>query len=163
MIARPVDVLTVLVPRACANQVHAHLRKVGRDGYEGLGIWVGRQEGRSFRVLQAVIPVQQHIRTPDGVCVIMGPEELHRINVWLYKQGLSLIAQIHSHPGRAYHSSTDDAYAVATTVGCFSLVVPNYAREPFDIGRLASYRLDAGGTWRALTPDQAERMIRIEG
>jgi hypothetical protein len=114
-------------------------------------------------VLQAVIPAQRHIRTSDGVCVVMGPEELHRINVWLYKEGLALISQIHSHPGRAYHSSTDDAYAVATTVGCFSLVVPDYARDPFEMRRVASYRLDAAGTWRGLAPAEAARIICIEG
>lgn len=96
------------------------------------------------------------------MCVVTGPEELHRINVWLYREKLTLMAQIHSHPGRAYHSSTDDEYAVATTVGCLSLVVPDYARAPFDLVRTASYRLDATGVWRPLSAAQAQRLIVIE-
>jgi Prokaryotic homologs of the JAB domain len=159
---RLVDVEKVVVKRRDAQIVHKHLRDVGRQGYEGLGLWVGRQNGPVFQVDQAVIPAQRHIRTADGVCVITGAEELHRINVWLYRNGLSLIAQIHSHPGRAYHSSTDDEFAVATTVGCFSLVVPDFASGVFDIGRLASYRLDGSGHWREIAPSRAAQTIVIE-
>lgn len=155
------DVRSVRVPRNCANAVHTHMRKVGRDGFEGLGLWAGRQSGDVFTVEEAVIPAQKHIRTEDGVCVITEAQELHRLNVWLYRKKLSLIAQIHSHPGRAYHSSTDDQYAVATTVGCFSLVMPDFATGPFAIDRLASYRLDASGAWRGISTSQAVRMITI--
>lgn len=159
---RLADVEKVIVKRRDAERVHTHLREVGRRGYEGLGLWAGRQTGPLFHVIDAVIPVQQHIRNSDGVCVITGAEELHRINVWLFKCGLTLIAQIHSHPGRAYHSSTDDDYAVATTVGCFSLVVPDFAAGPFEIKRLASYRLNASGEWRGMSSATAEQVIVIE-
>jgi hypothetical protein len=159
---RLVDVEKVLVKRRDAQLVHKHLRDVGRQGYEGLGLWVGRQNGSVFQVEQAVIPAQRHIRTADGVCVITGAEELHRINVWLYRNGLALIAQIHSHPGHAYHSSTDDEFAVATTVGCFSLVVPDFGTGTFEIGRLASYRLDGSGRWQEIIPSRAAQTIVIE-
>ena len=160
---RLTDVEKVLVRRRDAQLVHSHLRHVGRQGYEGLGLWVGRQVGSVFEVDQAVIPAQRHIRTADGVCVMTGAEELHRLNVWLYRNGLTLIAQIHSHPGRAYHSSTDDEFAVATTVGCFSLVVPDFAKGPFEIERIASYRLDAAGNWREVPPSRAAQTIVIKG
>jgi hypothetical protein len=153
----------VRVPRECVATVHAHLRTVGRDGYEGLGLWVGRQNNGSFQVTTAVIPAQKHIRTRDGVCVIMEGDELHRLNVWLYKEKLTLLAQIHSHPREAYHSSTDDQYAVATAIGCLSLVVPNFAHEAFDLRRTASYRLSSAGIWTALSSAEAEKMFVIEG
>lgn len=159
---RLADVEKVLVKRRDAQLVHAHLRDVGRQGYEGLGLWVGKQTGSVFKVDGAIIPAQRHIRTADGVCVIMGAEELHRINVWLYKNGLALIAQIHSHPGGAYHSSTDDECAVATTVGCFSLVVPDFGTGALDIRRFASYRLDAAGKWREIPASRAAQTIVIE-
>jgi hypothetical protein len=161
-VKRLADVDKVLVKRRDAQRVHSHLRDVGRQGYEGLGLWAGRQVGSVFEVDEAIIPAQRHIRTADGVCVITGAEELHRINVWLYRNGLTLIAQIHSHPGRAYHSSTDDEFAVATTVGCFSLVVPDFATGPFEIGRFASYRLDASGDWREVPSSRAAQTIVIE-
>jgi len=159
---RIAEVNIVRVPQRCIDHVQNHLRAVGGQGFEGLGLWVGKQFGSTFVVEDAIIPAQQHIRTEDGVCVITGHEELHRINVWLYRHGLAMIAQIHSHPGRAYHSSTDDQYAVATTVGCLSLVVPDFARDAFAVERVASYRLDARGSWKALSATQARQLILIE-
>jgi len=157
------DVRRVVVPAACADAVQAHLRAVGRDGYEGLALWAGVQNGDLFRVSRTIIPEQQHVRNSDGVCVIIGAAELHRLNVTLYKEKLALLGQIHSHPGRAYHSDTDDRYAIATTVGCLSLVVPDFARAPFAISRCASYRLDGRGRWMELRPRDASALIVVEG
>ncbi len=154
-------VTTVTVPRACVEEIQSHLRHVGTAGYEGLGLWVGHQDGERFEVTQAVIPNQKHRRTPDGVSVIVEGPELHRLNVWLYREKLTLMAQIHSHPGRAYHSDTDDAYAVATTVGCLSLVVPDFARRAFALRDVASYRLDAKARWRPLSRAEVARTIII--
>ena len=53
-------------------------------------------------------------------------------------------------------------YAIATTVGCLSLVVPDFARAPFDLRNVASYRLDGRGVWRALTTGQVAQMISIK-
>jgi hypothetical protein len=36
-------------------------------------------------------------------------------------------AQMHTHPGSAYHSSCDDAFALVGTPGFLSLVIPNFA------------------------------------
>ncbi|ESY92760.1 hypothetical protein X741_18145 [Mesorhizobium sp. LNHC229A00] len=157
------DVETVALPRDCLSSVQAHLRSVGRQGHEGMALWVGVQQDQHFGVTETVIPAQRHIRTGDGVCVIVPAEELHRLNVWLYKSSLKLLAQIHSHPGRAYHSTTDDAYAVATTAGCLSLVVPNFAREPFDLARVAAFRLDAKANWNEVPSAALRRMITITG
>lgn len=156
------DVGTVRVPRACADEVHAHLAKVGRQGYEGLGLWAGTLDGDAFHVRKAIIPAQKHMRTKDGVCVAVGPNELHRVNVWLYEEGLTLVGQIHSHPSRAYHSDTDDAFAVATAAGCLSLVVPDFAVRPFELQRCAVFRLDGRGRWREVSARHARQLIRIE-
>jgi hypothetical protein len=157
------DVRRVAVPTACAMAVEAHLRQVGRAGSEGLALWVGRQEGDLFRVFETVIPRQIHHNTADGVCVIVEGDALHRLNVRLFRERLTLLGQIHSHPGRAYHSSTDDAFAIATTVGCLSLVVPDFARAPFAISRCATYRLDAAARWRQVSPRDAAAMIVVGG
>lgn len=157
------DVHRVVVPVACADAVQAHLRAVGRDGCEGLALWAGVQKGDLFRVSRTIVPKQRHIRNSDGVCVIIDADELHRLNVTLYKEKLTLLGQIHSHPDRAYHSDTDDRYAIATTVGCVSLVVPDFARAPFAISRCASYRLDPRGRWKELKPREASALIVVEG
>jgi hypothetical protein len=151
----------ISVPIRCIDTVHQYLRKVGRLGFEGIGLWMGSRNGTHFQVTQAVVPRQQHIRSYEGVCVTVDAEELHRLNVWLYENKLTLIGQVHSHPTEAYHSGTDDEFAVATAAGSISLVVPDFAVNPFDLLQCAAYRLQQSGYWKELSPNEVSHLIRI--
>jgi hypothetical protein len=155
------SIVSVHVPRRLIDEGHLFLRSAGAAGCEGMLLWLGEVAGSTFIVTRLLIPQQKGIKTKDGVCVVVGPEEMHRINLLLYKTGLRLIAQIHSHPGAAYHSDTDDGYAIATTTGSFSLVVPDFARRPFSIGDCATYRLHADGRWVEWPQLQARSAILI--
>lgn len=151
------------MPRVALDDVHAHLIQVGRSGYEGLGLWVGRLAGETATVERALIPEQRLIRGPSGVGVYVDGNELHRINVWLFDHGLRILAQIHSHPTDAYHSDTDDENALATAIGSLSLVVPDFAKGPADLSRTVVYRLDQGGHWMHVRPADASLLIEIVG
>ena len=155
-------VRTFRVPRSHALEAHAHLQRVGREGLEGFALWAGALGGDTFRVVHTRIPAQTGLRRESGVCVTVGAEELHRTNVWLFEHGLMLGAQLHSHPGPAFHSETDDAYPIATTLGSLSIVVPDFARRPFALERCAVYRLVPGRGWSAVPPAQVRRLITLE-
>lgn len=155
------DLERVLVPRSLADAANEHLRQVGGEGYEGFALWAGRRDGSVFRVLETVIPAQRGIRSEGGVCVAVDGDELFRLNVHLYERGHALIAQLHSHPGEAYHSETDDAFPIATTVGAFSLVVPDFAVRPFSLERSAVYRLLPGRGWVGLPPGEVRKIIHL--
>ncbi|MBA3242579.1 MAG: Mov34/MPN/PAD-1 family protein [Acidobacteria bacterium] len=156
-------VLRVHVPAEFAREAQEHLASVGRQGHEGFALWVGVLEGEIFHVRRTVIPAQRGLRFEQGVCVRVDGDELHRINVYLYQEGLRLMAQIHSHPTEAYHSETDDTYPIATTLGSLSLVVPDFARDPFSLARCAVYRLLPPAEWVELPGKEAEQLIILEG
>ena len=139
---------TVRLPRSVAASTQAHLQSVGRRGLEGMALWAGVQEGGVFDVREMIAPRQQGVRSDHGLAVIVDGQELHRINLQLYRSGLRLLAQIHSHPTEAYHSAMDDEYAITTALGSFSLVVPDFAREPLRLERCAVYRLTARPWWK---------------
>jgi hypothetical protein len=152
----------VIVPRSAALEVQEFLRKAGRLGCEGFAVWAGRRESDTeFRVTEAVIPDQRPIRTESGIMVVIGPQELRRLNAWLYENNLSVIAQIHSHPTEAYHSEADDHLAIATVVGSFSFVVPDFAVSPFLLATWAPYRLAPDGLWKELDRRDVERIITL--
>ncbi len=155
------DVTSVEVPFSVAEEANAHLRYVGARGLEGFSLWAGKRSGQLFRVEKNIVPVQTGHRTPQGVCVSVGPQELHRINVWLYENGMTLIAQLHSHPTEAYHSDTDDTFPIATTVGSFSIVIPNYARQPFSLTASAVYRLMPQRGWAFVPSVEVRKLITI--
>jgi hypothetical protein len=137
------------------------MRNVGRVGNEGFALWIGRRAGAAFEVDETLIPDQEGVQTDSGICVTVGRQELFRINRYLYSSGRGLIAQLHSHPTVAYHSETDDAFPIATTLGAFSLVVPDFAVRPFALGECAVYRLVPDGGWRELPLPVVRKIIRL--
>ncbi len=158
------DVTRVLVPRELAEETQLALRKRGVTGHEALVLWAGRRMPGAHHVLgvEAILmPVQTAIRTADGIGLLVEGDELFRINVWLHQEKLTLVAQIHSHPGKAYHSDTDDQYAVVTTIGGLSLVAPNFARGPFALQHCAVYRLTSMQTWSEVEQGEARHLIEI--
>jgi proteasome lid subunit RPN8/RPN11 len=114
-----------------------------------------------FEVRAAVVPAQIRSRTDEGVAVTVTGDELFRMNVWLHKNRCTLVAQLHSHPGSAYHSETDDGYSIMTQSGGLSIVVPNFARAPFSLRSVAVYRLDDEGEWRQLDATEAMALIKV--
>ena len=154
----------VQVDAAAIDETRDHLRQMGRKGLEGLALWVGPANGATFAVKGALIPRQTGSSSDHGLLVQVDGDELHRINVELYKREWRVIAQIHSHPGAAYHSSTDDRYAIATTSGAFSIVVPDFAEGPFRFSEFATYRLSNNmfgfaPRWRKIAPRRAEQIF----
>jgi hypothetical protein len=154
---------SVLVPRKVLTEGQDFLRAVGSTGREGMVLWIGTHEGSTFTVTNLVIPKQRGLITADGVCVIVDPDELRKLNLELYRHNLRLIAQVHSHPGRAFHSDTDDEYAIARTIGALSLVIPDFAVRPFSLNDCATYRLSARGSWDHISSNAASRLIQVFG
>jgi hypothetical protein len=152
---------TVFVPLKVAAETQRFLQTVGRQAQEGLVLWVGTPVDKQFHVMHPFIPRQRGIRTPDGVCAVVDSDEMHRINVELFKSRLRLIAQIHSHPTDAYHSETDDEHAIANTVGCLSLVVPDFGAGDFNLANTAVYRLAQSGEWKELHRKAAATLIQL--
>lgn len=140
------------------------LRVPGEAGFEALVVWAGRWRDTElgvFDVELALMPRQRATRTEDGVAVIVDGDTLFEMNVSLNERGLRLIAQLHSHPGEAYHSEIDDRYSVVTARGGLSLVVPDFAAGPFTLDACAVYRLEAGGEWAEVPPGRVASLFDI--
>lgn len=155
------DVTEMRVPAGVLRDGYASMRLAGKMGLEGMVLWAGQQDGQVFDVTQLIIPKQRGLRTPDGLCAIVDGDELARLNMHLYRNSLVLAAQVHTHPGAAYHSETDDQYAIATTIGAFSIVVPSFAVRDFPLAECAVYRLHESGTWIEVDESQLPNRIVV--
>lgn len=141
-------------------QTHEVLRKCGHHGFEGLVLWAGTVHGPRARVEQVLVPEQNPIRNEGGVGYFVEAPILFKLSKHLEANKLRLLAQVHSHPTEAYHSETDDRYAIATENGSFSLVVPDFAVRPMKLDECAIYRL-RGGRWDELSDDEVRASFRI--
>lgn len=150
----------IILPIRFVEHMYGHIRNAGKEGVEGVGLWFGRQEGNLFTVYSSLIPEQKAYRMEEGLLYQVGGEELHRINKWAYEQKIVLLAQVHSHPGRAYHSDTDDAFPIVTTLGGLSLVIPNFGFDPIDKKYWAVYRLQPDG-WKGVSMEDVNELFQI--
>jgi hypothetical protein len=155
------DVTELRVPSRVLLKGCEFMRSAGRMRLEGMVLWAGMQQDKVFNVTELIVPQQKGLRTADGVCAIVEADELRRLNMFLYRNALELVAQVHTHPTEAYHSTTDDEYAIANTIGSFSIVVPNFAVVNYELSECAVYRLDARGSWLEVDESQAPNRIVV--
>jgi len=151
----------VTVDTAVIDRTIKALQTFGEHRLEGLVLWLGNVEPGRAHVMNAFIPQQRSIADEDGVGYFVSGETLFELNRALSETGLRLIAQVHSHPGEAYHSAADDRYAIVTADGGFSLVVPNFGRAPANPACWAVYRLTRGD-WRELSAQQVRTLFAIK-
>jgi proteasome lid subunit RPN8/RPN11 len=155
------DIKKIVMPFHCIEVAYTHMRKAGTQRVEGVALFAGKESGHNFEIETTIIPKQQALRLESGLLYAVDSDELHRINVWLYENKMSLIAQIHSHPTEAYHSDTDDAFPIVATVGGLSVVVPDFASGPIEIDTWAVYRLSPKSIWMELSRKETMTIIDL--
>jgi len=156
-----IDVHLFQVTNQVVFETQLFLQEAGKSGLEGFVLWLGTIDESKCNIVQTLIPKQKGVQSPFGVYVTVENYELHKINLFLFENKLRLIAQVHSHPVEAYHSTTDDQFPIATELGSLSIVVPYFASQPFSLMECAIYRLYSEG-WIAVSDKDTEKLIEIE-
>lgn len=152
---------TLRVPMACVESVYHHLQAMGDRGVEGVALWAGQIRERTFDVQTTIIPAQMAGQAEDGLLYAVDGEELYRINQWLYQRKQTLVAQLHSHPGEAYHSEMDDRYPIIAVFGGISIVIPDFGFNAFSLDDWAVYRLSQEKVWEELSVSAIRSLIQI--
>jgi|SRR2546425_7233897 len=65
----------------------------------------------------------------------------------LARQERAIKAQLHTHPGCAFHSATDDQWPVVSQPGFVSIVFPRFALDPIKLEETWAGILQADGRW----------------
>jgi hypothetical protein len=85
------------------------------------------------------------------------PKDVWRLNMDLLANVETVVAQLHTHPGRAFHSSTDDAFPLVSTPGFLSIVAPDFgSRGLIELHGCAAFCLVEDGAWRPVGRDVVE-------
>ena len=98
------------------------MQKYGRQGHECIAYWLGDCLNEDLVVNEVCIPKQYATATFSKV----QESEVARLFSILEVDEKVLVAQLHTHPNLAFHSSLDEEYPVAFVKGLLSLVVPYY-------------------------------------
>lgn len=144
------------------EKAYKFLRYAGNKGIEGICLFAGQMEETTFFIKETIIPSQKVYILEQGLMYAVESDVLHNLNVWLYENNMQLIAQIHSHPGEAYHSLADDRYPIVDSYGGISIVVPDFASGEVSLLNTAIYRLSLNKTWDKLSRQEVKSLFKIK-
>lgn len=137
------------VPRRIVDQTVRFMQNQGRQLCEGVVLWAVESKAPR-RVVEAIIPDQEPVPANQGACVVLPLPFRERLTREMYARGMQVVAQVHSHPGDAFHSETDDRYPVIHHRGAISIVVPHFARYGLNLANAAVFVLEAWPHWKEL-------------
>lgn len=126
----------------------------GSQGYEGTGLIACRPYDDRWISARFVAPDQVAHRR-NGGCAVEVTEQGKNELLTALKAGERYLVRIHSHPGEAFHSVTDDRNPALTHAGALSIVVPFFGlglRRGLDA--CAVLRL-SDSRWRSVAPGPA--------
>lgn len=120
------------------------LQAGGRVGHERAVLWLGSGTDR----IDELYEPRQRTRADQ---FYFDRQSMQMLFAHLREKRLRILAQVHSHPGRAFHSEADDKWAIIRHAGALSLVLPRFAQEAtLDnfLSLAATYVLSARNEWK---------------
>jgi hypothetical protein len=154
--------MSIHVPLHVQQETVAHLRASGKDGSEGLVVWSGFQfQTKDCKVSTAVIPKGLVFRHYSNLR--FSDEALESIADEILSRGEKLIAQVHTHPRKAFHSIIDDRYPIIHRQGFLSIVLPYFARDGFSkLDGIRIYEYAGNNTWYEFDQKGVRGSLKIE-
>jgi hypothetical protein len=156
------DIRKVLFPQSILSQAFDFMRRAGQKGFESVTLFAGNSNEDIYHITELYIPVQKSYKTEHGLMYEVSTDELAKLDDWLYDEQLTLLCQMHTHPGEAYHSTADDQNCIVTSVGGISIVIPDFASDHISLDNWAVYRLGRDSGWSELSSKEVHALIEIE-
>ena len=151
------NIKKIIFPKEILKRTFDFLQSNGFNHNESHALLVGTITHEIFSISDVWFPKQ--IVSP--ISYEVSEEEEFRINVELNKQKITTIAQIHTHPGNAFHSSTDDDWPSIALPGSLSIVIPDFGFidiDDLDLWEVFQYD---GKQWRHISKDEVKQLFQI--
>ncbi|OWK24736.1 hypothetical protein AJ87_18485 [Rhizobium yanglingense] len=137
----------IKVGRSVVASTIERLQAGGRIGHERAVVWLGSGADR----IDELYEPRQRTRADQ---FYFDRQSMQMLLAHLREKRLRVLAQVHSHPGRAFHSEADDEWAIVRHAGALSLVLPRFAQEATVdnfLGLAATYVLSTQNRWEEAT------------
>ena len=76
-------------------------------------------------------------------------------------RGLSVVADIHVHPGSAGQSPSDQAYPMISQAGHLAMILPDFAAAPITRSEIGIYEYLGRKQWRTVAPNDRTSYFHI--
>lgn len=158
----PAEIERFVIPREVLADTRELLREPGEEGLEAIVLWLGTATPAEARVLLAHRPHQIAFRSEHGVGVEVPQGALSEL-ISALPERVFVLARLHSHPTRPYHSPVDDDNLLIAHQGAISIVVPDFARDPIELERCSVNRLDVEVGWQELSAEEVQERFLVDG
>lgn len=150
--ARLVDILAMSIIEITSKVVHETVALLrSSPTRERVVLWLGQRQPGLVRIHEVHLPIQEteadYFRIP--------PEGMNALFAYLRPRRWMIAAQVHTHPGKAFHSAADDRWAIVRHEGALSLVVPWFCQSTSE----ATFERDA----LVYQLDASDRFIQVQG
>lgn len=147
----------LFVPAGTASATGSYLIERGRLGLEGFALWAGVCDSAgSAAALALWVPESEEF----GTGLAIRERSMVDFAQMLNRSGWRLLAQVHSHPGQAFHSAVDERYPASGRDGFLSVVFARFGTVAGIDGIVVYER--AGAAWRVWNAaETAERIVVI--
>lgn len=146
----------VVVPAEIWTRSVEELRSYAASRSEALVFWGGVVVSASVQVTGLYLLRHE----AQGGRVRVTPEESRWLLRRLRQRDEKLIAQVHSHPGQAFHSHGDDERAASFHAGYLSIVAPDFAVPVREIGECEVFE-STGDCFRRLGAAEVRARLQI--
>lgn len=139
----------IILTAECVRALTDALRSSRERRHEGVAYLLGRTDGVITLATTVFAPAA---RTTAGSFHVAA----RSMTFCMQAAGayeLQIVAQVHTHPGQAYHSDGDVEGARIRYPGYASIVIPNYGASLPQLGGIAAYLWRAGAGWQLLETD----------
>jgi hypothetical protein len=150
------------VPRLALEETRELLALSGAEGLEAVVLWLGSVvSATEARVEEVYFPRQIAYYSIYGLAVEIPVEEWTELALRL-SPGQFVLAKLHTHSTRAYHSDVDAANPYLCHEGAISITVPDFASAPLADLTGCSVNVLRGQRWIELRSYEIRQMINVE-
>lgn len=123
------------------------LERRGRRQHESGAFLLGFENDNRLEVTDAVFYDElDRCAYASGVCILHG-DAFARLWTMCRERKLTIVADIHSHPGRAFQSPSDIANPMVAQAGHIAIIVPDFAAWPIRENCLGVYEYRGEHRW----------------
>ena len=155
---KPPELPALRIPIGLLEQSARLLRDLSADRREAVILWAGVPGSHTVTVSRIVVP--QYTSTLVRFEVPL--EERRKLAERLGEHGEIVLAQLHTHPGAAFHSAADDRLALPRHTGAISIVVPCFAEDwRGNLGETSVNIHRGGGVWSELSDSEIQALFEV--
>jgi proteasome lid subunit RPN8/RPN11 len=141
----------------CMDQLHRR----GRERHESGCFILGTIDGPRRRAVRSVYYDELDPKAYEsGVCVLHGGA-FSKLWEICRQDGLSVVADIHTHEGEAFQSTADRRNPMIARPGHIAVIVPNYARGSIWRHHLGLYRYEGDHRWADLSGWRGRAFLKV--